>query len=457
MSDDLKAYLETARDAHLSELCDLLRIPSVSTAPEHAGDVKRAADWVRDRMSDVGLSAEIYPTGGHPIVYGESLEAGEDAPTVLIYGHYDVQPPEPLELWETPPFEPTVRDGKLYARGSADDKGQFYAHIKAIEAHRKTRGTLPINLKVLIEGEEEVGSVHLADFLRAHAERLSADFVLISDTHMFAPGVPSITYGLRGLTYFELELEGPSHDLHSGIFGGSVANPINTACAIIASLKDANGRITIDGFYDDVRDLTEAERAQWETLPFTVENHLKETGAEALDGEAGYSTLERLWARPTLDCNGIIGGFTGEGAKTVLPSKARVKFSCRLVPDQDPDDIEAKIAAHFKNIIPSTVRYTLTPMHGGRPVIVPTDSPAIKAAHAALAEAFGGETVNIRGGGSIPIVADFKEILGLDTVLMGLGLPDDRLHSPNEKFNLDQYFKGILASALFLDRVGQGA
>ncbi|MBH25468.1 MAG: peptidase M20 [Myxococcales bacterium] len=455
--NELKTYLEEHKDTHLDQLKDLLSIPSVSTDPERRDDVRRAAQWVKEAMEAAGLTARIDDTPGHPIVYGERLNAGADAPTILIYGHYDVQPPDPLELWDSGPFEPTIRDGKIVARGAADDKGQFLTHIKALEAHMAVRGELPVNVKVLIEGEEEIGSKNLAPYLEAHKEALASDVVVISDTHMFAPGVPSITYGLRGLTYFELEIEGPDHDLHSGLYGGGVANPINVLCDVIARLKDDSGRIQIEGFYDDVRDLTDEERAAWATLPFDEEGFRAEAGSEQLTGEAGFTTLERLWARPTLDCNGVVGGFTGEGAKTVLPSVARAKFSCRLVPDQDPRDIEDKVEAHLARIIPDSVRFKLTRMHGGQPVIVSTESDAIQAAGRALTEAFGGETVMIRGGGSIPVVADFKRILGVDSVLMGFGLPDDRLHSPNEKFDLAQYFGGILAAALFLDEIAPSA
>ncbi|MEO1273269.1 MAG: dipeptidase, partial [Myxococcota bacterium] len=422
--NDLTTYLETHKTQHLEELKELLSIPSVSTDPSHKADVLRAAQWVKTSMENAGLSTAIHDTPGHPIVYGEWLHAGSDAPTVLYYGHYDVQPPDPLELWDTGPFEPTVRDGKIYARGAADDKGQFLTHIKALEAHMQVRGTLPINVKMLIEGEEEVGSKNLAPYLEAHKKALEADVVVISDTHMFAPGVPSITYGLRGLTYFELEIEGPSHDLHSGLYGGGVANPINVLCDVIAKLKDEQGQITIDGFYDDVLELTEQERTAWSALPFDEEGFRTESGSEQLTGEHGFTTLERVWARPTLDCNGILGGFTGTGAKTVLPQKATAKFSCRLVPNQEPRDIEAKVEAHLAKVIPPTVRFKLTRMHGGQPVIVSTASPAIQAASRALSEAFKGETVLVRGGGSIPVVADFKKLLGIDSVLMGFGLSE---------------------------------
>ncbi len=451
--EDLKGYLAQNKDRYLNELKDLLSIPSVSTSAEHEGDVRRAANWVHDQFVSMGLEAHIHETERHPVVYAQWLDAGPDAPTVLVYGHYDVQPPDPLDLWETGPFEPTVRDGKIFARGATDDKGQFFAHLKAAEAHMKVRGKLPVNLKFLIEGEEEIGSPNLAPYIKAHKDQLAADVVVISDTSMFAEGVPAIVYGLRGLTYFEITVEGPDHDLHSGLYGGAVANPINSLCQIIAGLKDENGKITIPGFYDEVRELTDAEREAWKKLPFDEEGFQSSIGAEALVGEEGFTTLERRWGRPTLDCNGIIGGFTGQGAKTVLPSKATAKFSCRLVPDQEPEVITARIEAHLKASVPEGTRLTVTPMHGGQPVIVNTDSPAVQAARQALSDAFGAEAVFIRGGGSIPVVADFSNILGVPTVLMGFGLPDDRLHSPNEKYNLTSFYGGIKAATLFLDHV----
>jgi acetylornithine deacetylase/succinyl-diaminopimelate desuccinylase-like protein len=435
----------------MEELMALLRIPSVSTDPARAGDVREAGEWVLQNLRGMGLQAELCETGGHPIVYAEWLGAGEGAPTVLVYGHYDVQPPDPLELWETGPFEPTIRDGKLFARGATDDKGQMFAHLKGVEAHLKVRGKLPINVKFMIEGEEEVGSKHLAEWVEANKARLACDAVVISDTSMFAPGVPAIVYGLRGLTYFQLDIEGPGHDLHSGLYGGAVANPINTLCEVIGKLKDTDGRVTVAGFYDNVRALTEAERSAWAKLPHDDEGLRREVGAERLTGEVGYTSLERCWGRPTLDCNGVWGGFTGEGAKTVLPSKASAKFSCRLVPDQTPEEIEDKVEAHLREIIPTTVRWKLHRMHGGRPVIVDTEGPAVQAARAALAEAFGAEAVFIRGGGSIPVVADFTEILGAPVVLMGFGLNDDRLHSPNEKINLECFYGGVVAASLFHD------
>ncbi len=451
---DLRTWLDANAERHLGELFDLLRIPSVSTDPNHAGDVRRAGEWVRDKLAAAGVHAELHDTPGHPIVYGEWLGA-EGAPTVLVYGHYDVQPPDPLDEWVTGPFEPTVREGRIYARGATDDKGQMYAHLVAAEAHMAVNGRLPVNVKYVIEGEEEVGSKNLENYIRANKERLKADVVVISDTSMFAPGVPAIVYGLRGLSYFEMTVEGPTHDLHSGLYGGTVANPINVLCDIISALKDDDGHITVPGFYDDVRDLTQEERDAWKLLPHSDEVWRASCGAETLTGEAGFSTLERRWGRPTLDCNGIWGGFTGEGAKTVLPAKATAKFSCRLVPDQTPEKIEDLMEAAVSKLAPDSVRVTFRRMHGGRPVVVDTTHPAVGAARAALTDAFGAEAVFIRGGGSIPVVADFSTILEIPSVLMGFGLPDDRLHSPNEKYDLACFHGGLLGATFFLSHYGK--
>ncbi len=455
--NDLKQYLQEHRAEHLEELFALLRIPSVSTNPERAGDVRTAGQWVLDQLQGAGLKAQLYETPGHPIVYGEWLEAGPEAPTVLIYGHYDVQPPDPLELWDSPPFEPTIRDEKIFARGATDDKGQMFAHLKAVEAHMKVRGALPLNVKVLIEGEEEVGSKNLAPFIEAHKDMLAADVVVISDTSMFGPNTPAIVYGLRGLVYLEVQVEGPDHDLHSGMYGGTVANPINVLCSLIAKLQNEKGEISVPGFYDTVRDLTQEERDAWQQLPFDEEGYRQSIGAESLVGEEGFTTLERRWGRPTLDCNGIVGGFTGEGAKTVLPSWARAKFSCRLVPDQEPRDIEKKLENYLRSLAPDSVRISVKNMHGGSPVVVDVNNPAVQAARGALSEAFGSEAVFIRGGGSIPVVADFANILEVPSVLMGFGLPDDRLHSPNEKYNLRCFYGGIEAATDFLDRYAESA
>lgn len=452
----LDAWLAEHRDAHLEELFELLRIPSVSTDAAHRDDVRAAADWMCEAMKGAGLSATIYETKEHPIVYGEWLEAGPDAPTVLVYGHYDVQPPDPLDLWRNPPFEPTIEDGNIIARGATDDKGQMYCHIKGIAAHMAVNGRLPVNAKVLIEGEEEIGSPNLEPFIREHSEMLRADAVVISDSPMFAPGRPSITYGLRGLTYVEVEVTGPSHDLHSGLYGGAVANPINALSQIIASMHDEQGRITIDGFYDDVLPLTDEERAGFAELGHDEAGFRRDVGVSESPGEAGYTVLERIWARPTLDCNGVWGGYIAEGAKTVLPSKATAKVSCRLVPNQRPGDIERKLRDHAQKVAPEGVKVEVRGHHGGAPVLVDRESTAVMAAKQALSEVWGVPTVFTRGGGSIPIVASFASVLGIDSVLMGLGLEDDRLHSPNEKFAVENYFQGIRASAKFFDALAKG-
>lgn len=452
----IDAYLESKQDDHLEELKELLRIPSVSTDAAHVDDVRRAADWVAEQMKAIDVTPTIYETDGHPIVYGEWLGA-PGQPTVLIYGHYDVQPAAPLELWRNPPFEPTVEDGNIVARGATDDKGQFYCHLKGAEAHMRTAGRLPINVKFLIEGEEEVGSPNLEPFLEAHKELLSADVVLISDTPMYAPGKPAITWGLRGLAYFEVTVRGPSHDLHSGLYGGAVKNPVNALCEMIANLHDADGRITIDGFYDDVLPLSDEERAETAALNHDEAGFRDEVGVKATVGEKGYAVLEQITSRPTLDCNGIWGGYTEPGAKTVLPSLAHAKFSCRLVPNQHPDDIEAKVRAWFEANTPEGVEVTIEPHHGGIPFLADREAPAIQAAERAYAHVWGVEPVFVRGGGSIPIVASFKSVLDLDSVLMGLGLPDDRLHSPNEKFGLENYFQGIRTCARVLSELAEDA
>jgi len=451
--ENILTYLESNRERYLSELFDFLRIPSISTNKENQDDVKRCAQWVADHMRAVGLqNIQIFPTPGHPIVYAEWTRA-DGRPTVLLYGHYDVQPVDPVELWTSPPFEPTIRNGNLYARGSADDKGQVFVHLKGVEAYLKNTGALPCNLKILIEGEEEVGSAHLEDFLKEHKEMLKADLVLISDSSMFARGVPSITYGLRGLTYMEVEVIGPNRDLHSGTFGGSIHNPIQALSEMIASLHDKNGRVAIPHFYDDVRPLTKKERAAFRKLPFNEKRYAKELGVPAVYGEKGYSSLERVWARPTLECNGIWGGFTGEGAKTVLPAKATAKISMRLVPDQKSDKIAALFEKHIKRIAPKTVRVNVRKLHGGEASLTPIDSPGVAAGVEALRKAFGKKPLYQREGGSIPIVEQFKRLLGLDTVLLGFGLPDENAHAPDEHLNLDNFFGGIRTSVHFFNEL----
>lgn len=447
-------YIQQHKDRFLSELFELLRIPSVSADPKYAADVARTADAVKASLLKAGAdSAEIIPTAGHPIVYGEK-RVDPALPTVLVYGHYDVQPPDPLDLWTSPPFEPVIRktdkhpDGAIFARGACDDKGQMYMHIKALEVMLQT-DTLPCNIKFMIEGEEEVGSAHLADFLRANKERLKADVILISDTSIIANDTPSIDVGLRGLAYMEVEVTGPNRDLHSGVYGGAVANPVNILCKMIASMHDENNHITIPGFYDKVVQLTTAERAEMNRAPFDLDDYKRDLDIADVRGEAGYTTIERTGIRPTLDVNGIWGGYTGEGAKTVLPSKAFAKISMRLVPDQTSEDIAKLFEAHFKSIAPASVKVKVSHHHGGEPVVVSTASAAYKAASKAMEETYGKAPIPTRGGGSIPIVALFKSVLGLDSILFGFGLDSDALHSPNEHYGIFNYLKGIETIPLF--------
>lgn len=443
-----KAYIEENKQRFLDELFELLRIPSISADPAYKNDVLKTAEFVKDKMIAAGAEkVEVCPTAGYPIVYGEKM-IDPKLPTVLVYGHYDVQPAVPLELWDTPPFEPTVRktaihpDGAIFARGSADDKGQFYMHLKAFELMMKTN-TLPCNVKFMIEGEEEVGSANLGKFVVANKERLKADVVLISDTSMIANDAPSIDVGLRGLSYVEVEVTGPNRDLHSGVYGGAVANPINILAKMIASMHDENNYITIPGFYDEVQTLSEAERAELNKAPFNLDEYKKDLGIEDVWGEKGYTTLERTGIRPTLDVNGIWGGYTGEGSKTVLPSKAFAKISMRLVPNQGSDKITGLFQKHFESIAPKGVKVVVRPHHGGEPVVTPTDSPAYLAAAKAMETTFGKQPIPTRGGGSIPIVALFEKELGLKSVLMGFGLDSDALHSPNEHYGIFNYLKGI--------------
>lgn len=436
-------YVDDNRSRYLDELKTLLAIPSISTGPENKGEIERCAQWVADHLKNIGMEkVEIHPTAGHPVVYGEWMSAA-GKPTLLIYGHYDVQPVDPLNLWTSPPFEATVRGDNLYARGAADDKGQIFVHFKGIEAFLKSSGALPVNVKLIIEGEEEVGSDHLEAFVKEHRDLLKADLVLISDTAMFAKGVPSVCYGLRGLTYMQIDLQGPAKDLHSGSFGGSVHNPIQALAEIVASLHDRHGRVTIPGFYKDVQPLTKKERAAFKKLPWNDRRYAKELGVDALYGEKGFTTLERLWGRPTLECNGIWGGFTGEGAKTVLPSKASAKISMRLVPRQKTGRIAALFGRHIKKIAPKTVHVEVRNLHGGEPALTPIDSPGVQAAVSALEKGFGKKPVYQREGGSIPIVVQFKELLGLDTVLLGFGQPDENAHAPDEFINLGNLYGGI--------------
>ena len=449
---ELDRYLSD-HDARIhDELFELLRIPSVSARSEHSSDVRRTAEWMRDSLARIGFEATVFPTAGHPVVLGEWRQA-QGAPTVLVYGHYDVQPAEPLELWESPPFEPTIRDGRIYARGSVDDKGQLFLHVKALEAHLAVRGTLPVNVIVLAEGEEEVGSEHLAPFIEQHAKRLACDAVVISDSSMFAPGQPSILSSLRGLAYMQIDVTGPSVDLHSGSYGGAVVNPATALARIIATFHDENGHIAIPGFYDAVRDWGEDARGAIRRLPFDEGEFRHETGAPALGGEAGYSTLERIWTRPTCEVNGLLSGYTGEGAKTVLPSKAMAKVSCRLVPDQNPEEIGRLVEAHVRRVAPKGVTVQVQHLHGGRPWRAELNGPVFDAARRALAAAFGREPVVVGEGGSIPVVGDFERILGVPVLLMGFGLPGENAHAPNEWLSDENFVNGMKAVAAFWDEL----
>lgn len=442
------SYIESNKQRYLDELLDLLRIPSVSADSKFKDDVRRAAEFVRDKLTAAGVDrAQLFETAGHPIVYAEKL-IDPALPTVLVYGHYDVQPADPYELWHTPPFEPTIRNERIYARGACDDKGQFYMHVKAIEAMIATN-SLPCNVKVMIEGEEEVGSDHLGLFVTENRELLKADAILISDTSIIANDVPSLETGLRGLSYVEVEVTGPNRDLHSGVYGGGVDNPVNVLCQMIASLKDADGHITIPGFYDKVVELSADERAEMAKAPFDLVEYKRDLGIQEVFGEAGYSTIERTSVRPTLDVNGIWGGYIGEGAKTVLPSKASAKISMRLVPNQTPDEITELFTKHFESIAPASVRVEVRPHHGGLPYVMPTDSVEFEAASRAMEESWGKKPIPTRGGGSIPIVALFEQELGVKSILMGFGLDIDALHSPNESYGLFNFYKGIETIPLF--------
>ena len=445
---EIKKYVEDNKQRFLDELFELLRFPSVSADPKYRGDVLKTAEFVALKLKEAGAdNIEICQTAGYPIVYAEKL-IDPALPTVLVYGHYDVQPADPLELWHTPPFEPTIRDGKIYARGSADDKGQFYMHVKAFELMMKTN-TVACNVKLMIEGEEEVGSSNLGIFVSENSDRLKADVVLISDTSMISMENPSIETGLRGLAYMEVEITGPNRDLHSGVYGGAVANPITMLCKMIASLHDENNHITIPAFYDKVVELTADEKAALNSAPFDLDDYKKDLDISAEWGEKGYSTLERTGTRPTLEVNGIWGGYTGEGAKTVLPSKANAKISMRLVPHQSSEEIASIFQQHFESIAPEFVKVKVTTHHGGEPVVTPTDSVAYRAAEKAIEESFGKKPIPTRGGGSIPIVALFEDVLGIKSVLLGFGLDSDALHSPNEKYDIYNYYKGIETLPLF--------
>jgi acetylornithine deacetylase/succinyl-diaminopimelate desuccinylase-like protein len=445
---DIKRYVSENKQRFLDELFELLRFPSVSADPKFKADMLRTAEYVAEKLKIAGADeVEICPTAGYPIVYGEKI-IDASLPTVLVYGHYDVQPPDPLDLWKTPPFEPTIRDEKIYARGSCDDKGQFYMHVKAFELMMNTK-TLPCNIKFMIEGEEEVGSSNLGIFVGENKKRLKADVVLISDTSMISLEHPSLETGLRGLSYVEVEVTGPDRDLHSGVYGGAVANPATILAKLIASMHDENNHITIPGFYDDVIELTEKEREMLNKAPYDEAEYKFDLKVDDLWGEKGYTTMERTGTRPTLEVNGIWGGYIGEGAKTVLPSKAFAKISMRLVPNQQSDKVTKLFKDYFESIAPKSVKVKVTPHHGGEPVVTPTDSIAYKAAQRAILESFGKEPIPTRGGGSIPIVALFEKELGIKTVLMGFGLDSDNLHSPNEKFDIANFYKGIETIPLF--------
>ena len=439
----LDNYFELNRSEHLNELKEFLRISSVSALSDYKSDMQTAAEWLADSLKKVGLeNVSIDETKGHPVVYADWLHA-EGKPTILVYGHYDVQPVDPLNLWESEPFDPQVRDNKLYARGASDDKGQVYMHVKAIEALFKTEGTLPVNVKFCIEGEEEIGSPNLPEYVLANTEKLSADIIVISDTGMQGPGKPAVCYGLRGLAGVQIEVKGAKSDLHSGLYGGGVQNAIHALVEVLDSFRDAEGTIQVDGFYDNVLPVTEEERAAYDALEFDEEALKKELGVEELFGEKGYTHLERTWVRPTLEINGVYGGFSGEGIKTVLPADAGAKITCRLVPNQDPDEIVAKLKAHIEKHKPIGVSVEVTEFDKGKPFITPFDHPAIQAAGRSYEKVYNVPTSYVRGGGSIPIVAAFDEILGLPVVLMGFGLASENFHAPNEHFHLENFDQGL--------------
>jgi len=447
--DAIDAYVESQQQRFLEDLIEWLKIPSISTLPNYRPHMEQAARWLRDHLLALGFQAEVVPTEGHPLVYAE-YGRGEGKPTVLIYGHYDVQPPDPLEEWRTPPFEPTIRDGYVYARGASDDKGQALIPVHAMEALLRTSGDLPVHVKVLVEGEEEIGSPNIASYLRASRETLRADVALVCDTAMFARDLPTLVTGLRGLVYTEVEVQGASRDLHSGHYGGAAPNPLNALARIISGLVNRRGRVTIPGFYSRVKPPTPEERRMWASLPFREEAYLQELGVEIAPGEEGFTVLERRWVRPTLDVHGISGGFAGEGMKTVIPARAAAKISMRLVPDQDPEEIARRFTRKVHRLAPPGVRVQVKVLASGRPVLVDPTHPAMRAAARALEETFGRPPVFIREGGSIPVVSHFHEILQAPTVLMGFGLPDDNLHAPNERFHLANFSRGIRAVARFL-------
>jgi acetylornithine deacetylase/succinyl-diaminopimelate desuccinylase-like protein len=456
MSSSAVSYANQNQQRFLSELKDLLRIPSISTLPQHKDDVRRAAQFIADELARIGIeNVEIIKTAGHPLVYGDWMHA-PGKPVALCYGHYDVQPPDPLDEWQTPPFEPTERNSNLYARGAVDDKGQMYMHLKAAEALMKAGGgKLPVNVKFLIEGEEEVGGESIAKYVRENPQRLKADFALVSDTEMFAPDLPTLCVGLRGMVYTELEAVGAKIDLHSGIYGGVAPNPFVALAHIIAKLKDENGKVLIPGFYDRVQKPSADELKAWKSLPFN-EEHYRETevGSSELTGEAGYSVLERTWARPTLDVHGMPGGFTGAGAKTVIPAKASAKISMRLVPDMQPEDIFKRYSQFVNSLTPNGIQIKIKCWSMAEPIVIRTDNKFVKASTEAMKEVFSKDTVYVRGGGSVPIVGDFEKHLKIPTVMMGFGLPDDNLHAPNEKFHIPNFYRGIESIIRFFQKLG---
>lgn len=449
--ENVVSYINSNKENYVTELKDFLKIPSISTLMENKKDMLTAAEFVSKKLALAGMeNVNIIETKGHPMVYADWLHA-PGKPTVLIYGHYDVQPVDPINLWDSPPFEPTIKDGNIYARGATDDKGQMYIHIKSVEAYFKTVGKLPLNVKFIIEGEEEIGSANLEEFVSKNQDMLKCDAVMISDTSLYGPGIPTLTYGLRGLCYMEVTVTGPNRDLHSGTFGGGVENPINVLAEMISRLIDNNGKIKIPGFYKDVINLTKKERENFKALPFSEKQYARTLGVKELKGEKGYTTLERVWARPTLDCNGIFGGFTGEGAKTVLPSKATAKISMRLVPNQDPKKIGKVFTSYIKKMAPKTIKVEIKDLHGAYPIATSLNDKATIAAADALAKVFGKKTVFMREGGSIPIVVTFAKKLKAAPVLMGMGLNTENLHSPNEHFSLNHFHLGILSSAYFFE------
>lgn len=455
MNQEIKNYIDQHRDRFINELMELLRIPSVSADPKFAQDVNNAAEYIRNKLIEAGaVDVEICPTEGYPVVFGEK-HVSPFAPTVLVYGHYDVQPADPYELWDSPPFEPVVKDGKIYARGACDDKGQMYMHLKAFEIMQQL-DKLPCNVKFMIEGEEEVGSANLGAFIKVHKERLKCDVVLISDTSMIGNEVPSITVGLRGLCYVEVEVTGPNRDLHSGIYGGAVANPVNALCQMISGLIDPETRkITIPGFYDEVQEISEVEKQAIAQIPFDIQEYMKKLDIEGTLGEKGYNIIEQTSTRPTLDVNGIKGGYQGEGAKTVLPSVASAKISMRLVPNQQPDKIAQLFEAHFKSLAPEGIKVKVSFHHGGEPVVVPVDSVEYQAASMAYEDTFGKKPLPVRSGGSIPIVALFEKELGAKSIMMGFGLDTDAIHSPNESFGIFNFLRGIETIPQFFEHYAE--